>query len=391
MVLATIFASSASCATSKIYGKHNLISYVVDWEIPKNIPWDKMDHVAYAFAEPSKDGTLGSFTPDYLKSFTSEAHKNKVGVSISVGGWSGSKYFSSLVASESSRKKFVSNIVDLVDKYNIDGVNLDWEYPNDPNGVSCNEKNAKDTENYLIFVQSLRSSLDKKYPKVHKLITLATGTSPFNDEKQQPSTSLNKGWSEAVDSFYIMTYDMSGSWMSTSGPNSPLDTSKKYDGSVKEAVESWNKAGIPKNQIVIGVPFYGFVVKTSRAVTSSTGAYVKLASPSAVKGDKYDEYSADDCPGSKKSYSGEYQWRSVVSDGIQENKNGWKYIWDTTSATPFAFHKSNKQILSFDNAKSIGDKVNYATSEKLGGAMIWSLEMDDSKNTLLESLQGLRK
>lgn len=56
-------------------------------------------------------------------------------------------------------------------------------------------------------MQSLRSSLNKKYPKVHKLITIATGTSPFNDEKQQPSTSLNKGWSKAVDSFYIMVIE----------------------------------------------------------------------------------------------------------------------------------------------------------------------------------------
>lgn len=179
--------------------------------------------------------------------------------------------------------------------------------------------------------------------------------------------------------------------MSTSGPNAPLDTSNKYDGSVKDAVKSWSKAGIPKDQIVVGIPFYGFVVKTTRAVTSSTGPYVKLASSSAVKGDKYDESSADACPGAKKSYSGAYQWRSIVSSGIQNNKNGWKYIWDSTSVTPFAFHKSNKQILSFDNVKSIKDKVNYVTSEKLGGAMLWSLEMDDSKNTLLDSLQGLRK
>jgi chitinase len=70
MVLATVFITVTACETSKIYGKHKLISYVVDWEIPKTIPWKKMDHVAYAFAEPSKDGTLGSFTPEYLKKCT---------------------------------------------------------------------------------------------------------------------------------------------------------------------------------------------------------------------------------------------------------------------------------------------------------------------------------
>jgi chitinase len=65
-------------------------------------------------------------------------------------------------------------------------------------------RNSKDTANYLKMVQQLRKSLDVKYPKVHKLITLAVGTSPFNDEKQRPIKKLNKSWASAVDSFYVM-------------------------------------------------------------------------------------------------------------------------------------------------------------------------------------------
>jgi chitinase len=56
----------------------------------------------------------------------------------------------------------------------------------------------------LKTVQLLRKSLDAKYPKVHKLITLAVGTTPFNDEKQHPIKKLDKAWASAVDSFYVM-------------------------------------------------------------------------------------------------------------------------------------------------------------------------------------------
>jgi chitinase len=156
------------------------------------------------------------------------------------------------------------------------------------------------------------------------------------------------------------------------------------------AVEAWHKAGIPNNKIVIGIPFYGSAIKTSRGISSSSGLYVKLASKSNIKGDKYDELSADACPGAKKSYSGSFQWRSIVADGVVNNKNGWKTYWDNVSGTPYAFHSSGNKVLSFDNAKSIKSKVAYAKKQKLGGAMIWSLEMDDSKHTLLASLQGLR-
>jgi chitinase len=181
--------------------------------------------------------------------------------------------------------------------------------------------------------------------------------------------------------------------MSQAGPNAPLNkgSSSHYDSSVQQATSAWSAAGIPKSKLVIGVPFYGTVLKTSRAITSSTGLYVKLANPSAIKGDQYDSLSADPCPGAKKSYSGEYQWRSVVSAGILSNKNGWKTYWDKTSATPYASQSSQKKFLSFDDPTSIKDKVAFVNSHSLGGAMIWSLEMDDSKHTLLSSLQGVRK
>lgn len=50
-----------------MYGKHRLVTYVVDWEIPKSINWKQLDHIAYAFAEPDSKGTLKSFTKGNLK------------------------------------------------------------------------------------------------------------------------------------------------------------------------------------------------------------------------------------------------------------------------------------------------------------------------------------
>lgn len=54
-------------SATKIYGKHRLIAYVVDWEVPSTISWSKFDHVAYAFAEPDANGALKSFTDSVLK------------------------------------------------------------------------------------------------------------------------------------------------------------------------------------------------------------------------------------------------------------------------------------------------------------------------------------
>lgn len=50
--------------------------------------------------------------------------------------------------------------------------------------MSCNSKNAKDTENYLAFLTTLRKGLG------NKLITLASSTTPFNDASGNPSKNL---------------------------------------------------------------------------------------------------------------------------------------------------------------------------------------------------------
>lgn len=65
------------------------------------------------------------------------------------------------------------------------------------NHVTCSDPH--DTANYLKLVQTLREILPKK-----TLITAAVGTTPFNDENQQPSTHLDKNWAKAIDGIYIM-------------------------------------------------------------------------------------------------------------------------------------------------------------------------------------------
>lgn len=46
--------------------------------------------------------------------------------SLSLGGWAGSQYFSSAVATAENRTKFSNAILNLVSTYNLDGI--DFEY-----------------------------------------------------------------------------------------------------------------------------------------------------------------------------------------------------------------------------------------------------------------------
>ena len=54
-------------------------------------------------------------------------HPTTQGVSaaLTIGGWTGSQYFSSAVATASSRTKFVNAVLGLVSKYDLDGVDFE--------------------------------------------------------------------------------------------------------------------------------------------------------------------------------------------------------------------------------------------------------------------------
>ena len=70
------------------------------------------------------------FFAEFYKKVTN-LRKHGVKVTIALGGWNDSKgnKYSRLVNNPSSRKKFTNEIVKFIEKYDFDGLDLDWEYP----------------------------------------------------------------------------------------------------------------------------------------------------------------------------------------------------------------------------------------------------------------------
>lgn len=81
-----------------------------------------------AFALPTSDDNIeiSSYSAGLLQRVVKLAHAANTKVVIAIGGWSDSNYFSGAVSTSSRRKTFVNNIVAFVNKYNLDGVDIDW-------------------------------------------------------------------------------------------------------------------------------------------------------------------------------------------------------------------------------------------------------------------------
>jgi chitinase len=220
-LFALLFAS-AQRATAQF----KVVGYMPSWAGDVNaIQYNKLTHINYAFALPTATGGLQAIeNPGKLQSLVSLAHARGVKVLIAVGGWNNGddSGFESLAANSGYRTNFVNALINFVNQYGLDGVDIDWEYPDA--GASAN--------NYAALMSQLSTEMHNR----GKLLTAAVvGIN---------GSSILSSVFNAVDFLNLMAYDYNN-----------------YDHSTytyaQQSISYWKGAGLPASKCVLGVPFYG--------------------------------------------------------------------------------------------------------------------------------------
>ncbi|WP_099191210.1 glycosyl hydrolase family 18 protein [Tepidibacter mesophilus] len=204
--------------------------------VETNIQYDKVTHIIYAFLIPKEDGSFVPVKkPDELKKLVKKGHENNVKVLIAVGGWFDEAYgpldnrFEKIASSDELRSNFIDNLDKFVEEYNLDGVEIDWEYPD----------LGQSSLNYEKLVLELSSKLKGK----NKYLTAALNGAWSKEEGPEVSKAVTSKCLESFDWISIMAYDMNNEQHS---PFWFADTSIEY----------WLNRGVPQRKIVIGIPFY---------------------------------------------------------------------------------------------------------------------------------------
>jgi chitinase len=317
---------------------------------------NKLSHINYAFVDVQgnraflrneKTDTVNFRLLNNLKKVNKDLK-----ILISLGGWSWSKNFSDAVLTDTSNRNFSQSAVDIVAKYDLDGVDIDWEYP----GMigDSNVYRPEDKENYTILFKNLRHQLDslgqatgKKY-----FVTTAVG-----GNVNYPSTTEMDKVHQYCDFINVMAYDFAGGRDTLSNHHTGLYTaspdSSKY--STDEAIKMFLDAGVPANKLVVGMGFYG--KGWEMATTANNGLFQKTVKP--VRGGGF----------------------GFIKDSL-ENKNGFVKYWDDVAKSPYIFNAEKKIFISYDDERSIKEKCDYIKKHNLRGAMFWEYE-DDLKENLL--------
>ncbi|TFK43785.1 glycoside hydrolase family 18 protein [Crucibulum laeve] len=362
-----------------------------------SVSWSKYTHLTYTFAETTPDVkvlSLNGSNADLLPQFVSTAHSHGVKALVSIGGWTGSRWWSASVGSSANRTAFVKTVTSFATKYKLDGLDFDWEYPGSQ-GIGCNTVNSKDTANFLSFIKLLRADPVGKT----LILSAATATVPFVDVNGNPSASVS-GFATVLDWIAVMNYDIWGPWSPSVGPNAPLDdtcaSAELQAGSAVSAVAKWTAAGIPAGQIVLGVASYGHSFRVHRANAFKSGSttlipYPQFDASAAPTGDSWDDGAGIDECGNQNGPGGDVNFWGLITLGYLNAdgtpKIGIAYRYDTCSQTPYVYNNQTETMVSFDNAQSFGAKGSFIRSKGLRGFAMWEAG-GDSRDILLNSIRS---
>ncbi|BGP50485.1 hypothetical protein JCM10450v2_006404 [Rhodotorula kratochvilovae] len=338
-------------------------AYVPAWTngAVEAVDWGTLD-VAFWFTALTTSGGLAlapGTTIASMKTFTANAVAAGKIPMLTVGGWSGSVYFSDLVSTSTKRAAFANTIKTWLRVYGFKGVDLDWEFVG-RQGAGSNIVSSADSANYLAFLSKLRSTLGTDV-----YISAAVPAAGINGPTGAILADTSK-FAAYLDFIQLMTYDFYGSWSATTGPNSPLYTCDAGSDSVDGAVKRWVASGFPACKIVLGVPAYSQRWKTLKTYLTTTrfnGAATTAFQALATSGQP------DNLGWTTKQLVSE----KLLSADLKTGQSGYTRYFDECTKTPFLFNPAGnrKLFVTYEDDESWAAKGAYAKAKGLAGVAVY--------------------
>lgn len=310
-------------------------------------------NMAFAVLRGSKLYIKNEDNMVYLKKLKS--YNDKLKIVLSIGG-AGAFGFSDMAMQPETRRIFIESMMKYIEKYDLNGIDLDWEFPTADWG---GDHSPKDKENFTILLREMRESLDK-YKKKKLILTIAAGVGKWFIDTTEVSI-----YKDYLDEFMLMTYDLSGFGQELAGHHTILYPKKfvKHNMSASEGVELLVEQGVPKEKIVIGAAMYS---RIWRGVPNINGGLLQKSDPNG--GNETMSY-------------------PDIQKNVIENDDYTVY-WDDEAKVSWALSKDGV-FQTFDDEKSVQEKCKYVLDNNLGGIMFWEY-VDWPENKLIDAMKILK-
>jgi chitinase len=346
---------------------------------PELIPVEKLTHIIFSFTGVI-DGEMKFGKPEIsgpkLEALVRQKERNpSLKVMVACGGW-GADGFSDMALTAESRAKFIQSTKAFVEEYQIDGIDMDWEYP----GISGAGTKARpeDTQNFTQLMKGLREMLDTfDQPKI--LTFASAGWERYYDFVEVGEVM------KYADYMNVMTYDQVSGESIYTGHHTPLghvsgaeiagtpfqahldslykagESPDNDPRSVEKIVNFLIQKGVKPEKIIIGAAFYGRVWKG--VPPTNQGLYQK----------------------SRDIHIGWLAYHQIRDQ--YERDSSFQRFWDEKAKAPYMYHNVDSLMVSYDDTVSVALKARFAIENKLGGIMFWELGNDTKESgSLLDAI-----
>ncbi|ENZ5600133.1 glycosyl hydrolase family 18 protein [Enterococcus hirae] len=349
---------------------------------PVDVPFDKITHVNYAFMVIDQNGELVSNDPwadfddshegggrNYINQITQLAEEHDVAAMVSIGGWTNSvddHGFDHATATPERMDRFTTQLVDFMLNYHFEGIDIDWEYP----------ENDEQKEKFVALIKQLREKMTAAGKENDVYYQLSIAVTANHEKMAFIAPEITNDY---VDNFNVMTYDYRGGFDDQTGHQSPLypktrdDKDQKFN--ISATMEEYHKVyGIPKHKLMVGMSYY------SRGFANVDSAAMAVPSRGAANGGSWDD------PEQLAGLKPWWQLKEFEAKAKDPTVEHLSYHWDDEAEAPFIYDSEKKELFTYDNIASISRKVNYTIDQGYGGAIIWELAHDTPDTAELTTL-----
>jgi hexosaminidase len=360
-----------------------IIGYLGSWgvrskglRIPE-IPGDQLTHIFYAFGRVGADGRAALGDPCLDAGSCAAAAPQAAAASggnfeqlralkrrhahlqilISLGGWTGSRYFSDAAATVAGRQRLVSSTLavflrpypDL-----FDGVDVDWEFPV-AGGLPENTAWPADRRNYTLLLEEYRRQLDALGAERGRRYELSIAASAR--PREIANLELDR-LPQILDYINVMTYDYHSvaPLAHFNSPLRPVTDDPTPEMNIEATMRVFTDAGVPRHQLVVGAPFYG---RGYGNVAPANHGLLQNGDHRAAQG----------------WGTGGIDYRVLRQKGPE--RNGFTRYWHPQAQVPWLYNPDTRVWISYDDPQSIAAKAAYVRQERFGGIMFWELGSDD--------------
>lgn len=348
--IATYFATSAAY-TYRTYNTR----YKTDGTLFSESTKETLDIVYYAFATVASDATVALSDSSYVNQLNElKNHNVRIIVSLNGAVSDGQINFYNITRNETLLNKFITNVANLVEQYNFDGVDIDWEY---------NSNYPTEKAYYTKLVTGLYNELASRqdadgtpYMLTAAIPGTSWGTSSDRYDYQVLSTYL--------DYINVMSYDLNQSGYTTHV--SPLYTpssANSYSFSLDYAVSRFASLGFPKEKLILGCAGYGKLYTITGTINSSA-EYVGLGLAGTLS-----QY-----PNTVGSYASGTLFSNAIEKLIATGKFVEYHNYNSSGkfVGSYLYNYSEKLFATYDSSFAIKEKYKYADSITGVGLMCWS-------------------